>query len=184
MEVIDKRALKKYPRYLKQCLLATAVIVAVIYSLDVVSHTVIIATLGATTFIVFAMPHNYASSPRRIIGGYLVGIIVGLAVFYLNSSILNMGISTDYNFSVLLGGLAVGASTLLMAFTNTEHPPAAGLAMGLVFNTWTTDTLLVISGAVFFLALSKHLLGKWLINLYSTPKEQTGEVISSSSGNN
>lgn len=64
MEVIDKRALKKYPHYLKQCLLATAVITAVIYSLDVVSHTVIIATLGATTFIVFAMPHNYASSPR------------------------------------------------------------------------------------------------------------------------
>lgn len=172
MEMIDRHAIPNLRKYLKQSFMGTVVIVMIIFALDAAVHTVIIATLGATTFIVFAMPHSYASEPRRIFGGYAVGIIVGIIVHYLHIFFLFLDPDGFEGINVLLGGLAIGLSTLLMAFTNTEHPPAAGFSMGLIFNPWTFETLGVVVGAITFLSLSKYVLKNWLINLHGpTPQE-------------
>ena len=166
MDLFDKQALPNLRKYLKQSFMGTAVIVIIIFALDAAVHTVIIATLGATTFIVFAMPHSYASAPRRIIGGYSIGMLIGIIVYYLKVLLLSIDPDGFEGIDVLLGGIAVGLAILFMAFTNTEHPPAAGLSMGLIFNPWTYETIAVVVGAVFFLNLSKYALKNWLINLH------------------
>ena len=43
-------------------------------------HVVIIASIGATAFIVFLMPGNVTASPRRVIGGHVIGLISGYLV--------------------------------------------------------------------------------------------------------
>jgi len=166
MSVIDVKVKNNLEQYIKQCLMATGVIIAVIASFDIVEQTVIIATLGATTFIVFAMSHSYASAPRRIYGGYAIGILIGLVVYYLEMFLLMIDPRGFEGINLFLGGLAVGASIFLMVFTNTEHPPAAGLSIGLLFNPWTIETIIVIIFAIVFLNSAKYLLRNWLIDLH------------------
>ena len=49
----------------------------------------------------------------------------------------------------IIAVLTVGISILIMVVTDTEHPPAAGTALGLVITDWTVATVLfVILGAL------------------------------------
>ncbi len=41
------------------------------------NNPIVIASIGATAFIVFSMPNSITAQPRRIIGGHLVGFILG-----------------------------------------------------------------------------------------------------------
>lgn len=132
---IDKKFKKNTMKYLFQCLLATLTILAVLIFLDILNEAALITALGASAFIVFTMPSQYSSDPRRLIGGYFVGLLVGF-IFYLIAS-TNIGIDIFINSTtslVVLGSLAVGLSIFIMAVTNTEHAPAAGIALGLVIS--------------------------------------------------
>lgn len=175
MSAFDKQLSEHLSQYIKQCLMATGVIIAVILAFDVDEQTVIIATLGATTFIVFAMSHSYASEPRRIYGGYAIGILIGLLVYYLEMFLMWIDPSGFDGINIFLGGLAIGASIFLMVFTNTEHPPAAGLSIGLLFNPWTVETIFVIIVAIFFLSTAKYFLRHWLIDLHGPSKKQVAD---------
>ena len=66
-------------RYAMQCGLAGVVVLVLLFVLDAVTQTVLIAALGASTFIAFAVPRSLHSAPRNLIGGYVVGVI-GLSV--------------------------------------------------------------------------------------------------------
>jgi CBS-domain-containing membrane protein len=166
MSVIDRKFRPNVQRYLFQCGLATSTVVIVLLFLDVLSHTAIIATLGATVFIVFTMPKYYSSQPRSLIGGYLVGITVGCLCDYLCGSRFAASILHDQELSLtVFGSLAVGVAIFVMVATNTEHPPAAGMSLGLVLNEWDTSTVLFVMGAVLLLSIVKRLLRPFLMDL-------------------
>ncbi len=175
MGIIDEQLKKHTGHYIQQCLLATGIILMIIFSLEVDTHTVIIASLGASTFIAFGMPHSYASAPRRIYGGYAVGVFVGLASYYLKLFLLYLDPEGFEGINVFLGALAIGASIFIMVFTNTEHPPAAGLSIGLIFNPWNAQTIVVIVFAIIFLNTSKYFLRNWLIDLHGIKEWQLEE---------
>jgi|GEM_PF-1732409 hypothetical protein len=50
-------------------------------------------------------------------------------------------------------------------FTNTEHPPAAGTALGITIQGWSYSTILVILITISLLSLTKYLLKPWLKDL-------------------
>lgn len=66
-----------FKRYALQCGLAGLVVLVLLLVLDAVTQTVLIAALGASTFIAFAVPRSKHSGPRHMIGGYAVGIFAG-----------------------------------------------------------------------------------------------------------
>lgn len=134
MKLIDEKAKQDIRPYLLQSLLATLTIFFILVFLDVLSHTAIIATLGSSAFLVFTRPRAYASRPRPLIGGYLVGMAVGSAIF-------------------------------LMVVTDTEHPPAAGMSLGLVLNQWDHKTLLFIFVAVIVMAVLRKYLQPYMVDL-------------------
>ena len=68
MLLIDPRFKKNPLRCIIQCLLAVAFLAMILLSMDAVFHTVMIASFGATSFIVFAMPQVQICVPRRLIG--------------------------------------------------------------------------------------------------------------------
>ena len=74
--------------------------------------------------IVFALPNNIASDPKRIIGGHFLGFFIGscFAVFPF------MGIVF---FKAIWFALAIGITILFMVVLDFEHPPAAGTALGM-----------------------------------------------------
>ncbi len=166
LRILDPQFKNNAGRYLFQCSLAALTILVILLFLDVIAHTAIIATLGASAFIVFTMPHSYASRPRPLLGGYFVGMSVGCLCCFLSCSrLLAPFILTPRASYIFFGALAVGIAILLMTVTNTEHPPAAGMALGLVLNEWDYLTIVFILAAVVFMSGVRQFLKPRLINL-------------------
>ena len=166
--LIDKKFRKNTLKYIFQCVLATLTIFAVLVFLDVLKETAIITALGASAFIVFTTPTQYSSDPRRLIGGYIVGLIVGF-VFYLisQSQIKNLFSFSETATLVIFGAIAIGVAIFIMAVTNTEHAPAAGVTLGLVINRWDYLTIIFIVVAILWLASIRWILRGYLMDLIS-----------------
>ena len=162
---------KKILQHLYQCMLGMVTFTTILFLLDIHEHTAILSTLGATTFIIYTLPRSYSSDLRRILGGYFIGLVMGLFGFYL-INFLNVNIiNITLNQSIIIGGIIVGLSLFFMTLLDAEHPPAAGLSIGLIFNSWTFRTIIIIILSVLFLAIVKTLLKNWLVDLSSSRKK-------------
>lgn len=61
--------------------------------------------------------------------------------------------------------MAVGLGTLIMVATNTEHPPAAGTALGLVISPWSWSAIVFVLSSAIVLSVVWIALRPWLVNL-------------------
>lgn len=161
----DPKFRANWRRYIAQCLAATLVILLVLIALDSVRQTVLIASLAASSFIAFAMPHTRRAGPRYLIGGYLVGTVVGCAMSVVAGWLSNIGAGSLHLDQIVCGALATGVAILCMVTTDTEHPPAAALALGFVLNEWDALTLLVVLGGIMTIAAIKEATRPLLIDL-------------------
>ncbi len=164
--LLDEKYKQNKGRYLLQTLLTTISMAVVLMVLDTISNTVIIAALGASCFIAFTMPHKTLAKPRHLLGGYMVGTLVGLPcgiMAQITSQVPHQLI--HHHSDVIFGALAVGISMFLMVISDTEHAPAAGLALGYVLNQWTWWTVLVVFIGITTLTIVKTTLKGWLIDL-------------------
>ena len=163
---LDEKFTKNKTRYILQCLLATSAVFIVLFVLDAKTNTAVIAALGASSFIAFTMPHARVSRTRYLVGGYLVGVCSGFLCYHasLHSFGEEVAMTSSLSYAVF-GGLSVGLAIFVMVLTDTEHPPAAGVALGLVLNDCQPRTILVVLVGIVTLALIKRLLRPVLINL-------------------
>jgi CBS-domain-containing membrane protein len=152
-------------RYLIQCGMATVVVMNLMLVMDTVTQTVLIAALGASTFIAFAVPRSEVSAPRHLIGGYLVGLLAGTALSLLHGSIDWQVVMNPHAGQIICGALATGIAMFLMVITRTEHPPAAALALGIVINEWDLLTLGVVMAGAIGLSVVKQLIQPMLMDL-------------------
>lgn len=113
--------------YILQSLLATFTILIVLIFLQLATP-VIVAALGATAFVAFAMPKNVTAQPRNIVGGHAVGVLSGgicalIFIFFGNG--------VEY-IHIILASISVGLTIFIMVVTDTEHPPGCSTSLGLV----------------------------------------------------
>ncbi len=66
---------------------------------------------------------------------------------------------------IIFGAVATGLAMLLMVITDTEHPPAASLALGFVLSEWDALTVLAVISGIVALASIKEVLKFRLIDL-------------------
>jgi CBS-domain-containing membrane protein len=157
---------RRLPNYLFQTALATVSLIVILLLVNAVLQAAIVVAIASSAFIVFVVPHSVAVSPRRVIGGHAVAVSSG-SLF----SLIHVAVGTDpgvegpsYLLNVL-AALSVGTGILVMVMTNTEHPPAAGTALGLVIHSWSASAVaFVLVGAV-ILTVVRILLGRRLVNL-------------------
>ncbi len=166
MKIIDPKVKNNKDRYIFQCMLATIALLFIFLIFDVFKYTSIVASLGATTFIVFTMPQAYSSGFRPLIGGYLIGTFVGVVSRLVLELAMQNFINPEGVIFLVFAAIAVGFATFFMTLVNAEHPPAAGIAVGLVFHDWDFKTIVFVLSAVGILALIKKLLKPVLKNLY------------------
>jgi len=167
MQIFDRKLKKYFSNYILQSLLATITLTIILYFENIFTRTAVVASLGATTFIIFAMPKYATAQPRRVIGGHIIGIVSGVLCFYIASLTQNREyfFLTQNIIKILIPSLSVGLSIFFMVITNTEHPPAAGTALGIVVQGWSYSTMLVILITISLLSLIKYLLKPWLKDL-------------------
>jgi CBS-domain-containing membrane protein len=166
MHIVDSGLKGNLGQYLVQCALAILTVLGIFFLLDVLLRTSVVSSLGATTFIAFAMPHSHVGRPRSLLGGYLLGTLCGTLCSLAAGC--SLAVSTglaERTRLIIFGALAIGLTILAMVSTDTEHPPAAGLALGFVADPWSGTTILFVLSAVGLLTLAKHLLRRTLIDL-------------------
>jgi CBS-domain-containing membrane protein len=166
MKLLDDKFKLNYKNYIFQCTLAALVTFVIFLFVDIISSMIILAAYGATAFIAFTMPWGYAAQPRNIIGGYLTGSIVGVLIHSVDVSLLNAHIFINSHLLLLISSaLCVGITSLIVVITDTEHPPAVGMALGLVINDWSFLSIIVTLTAIIILTIVKEFLKPHLINL-------------------
>ena len=133
-----------WKHYVFQCLLATFVVFIVLLALSL-KNAVIISSIGATAFIIFAMPKMVTANPRNVIGGHATGLIIGSLCFLIPHSTVF--------YAALSYSLAVGLVIFLMVVTDTEHPPAAATALGFAMSGFSLNTALALISSILVLSL-------------------------------
>lgn len=120
-------------------------------------HVVITASIASSVFIVFAMPQAITAKARNLIGGHMIGLLSG--------SLFGLVSHPTMFLSDVLYALSVGCAIFLMVVTDTEHPPAAGTALGVVLIGFSLNLLLSIITSIVLLALVHRLLRSSLMDL-------------------
>ena len=156
--MIDLQFKENKGKYIIQCIMATGVVALSLFMLDLVFDVAIVASLRSTSFFVFAMPHKKSASNYVIFLGNTIGIIVGGICYGLGILFASFPLA-------ILAALSVGLSLFLMVIFEAEHPPAAGIALGLVLEGFNIYTLLVVYFVLVILLIMRRVLKRWLIDL-------------------
>jgi CBS domain-containing membrane protein len=85
----------------------------------------LVAPLGASAVLAFAIPASPLAQPRAIIGGNVLSAVVGTVCALLIPQ------------PALAASLAVGAAILMMILLGCLHPPGGAIALGAVLMTGT-----------------------------------------------
>ena len=166
--LIDRNFLRRPKAYAVQAVLAAITVAIVMVLQDTVSSIGVTTAVGATAFIVFQMPHSHMARPRRVIGGHLVAVVVGL----LASLIAHELLGEPYGGSIgvdVIAATALGFTMLGMAMTDTEHPPGAATVVSLVLRPHPLESGVLILGSAIALSIIHHYTKRWLINLAHRP---------------
>ncbi|KPJ66624.1 MAG: hypothetical protein AMJ43_07565 [Coxiella sp. DG_40] len=143
---------KLWKHYILQSLLAAIALFVLVLVLGK-DKMVIISAMGATSFIVFAMPKAISAQTKHVIGGHLVGLAAG-TIFYFTA--------LPYFFEY---PLAVGIAIFIMVALDVEHPPAAGTALAVVINEVSPDAFITIMISALVLSQCRYYLRRYLKDL-------------------
>ena len=80
----------------------------------------VVASIGASAVLVFAVPHGALSQPWPVLGGHLISACVGVTVAKLAVP------------PALAGPMAVGIAILTMHYARCLHPPGGATALAAV----------------------------------------------------
>jgi len=168
MKLLDDKFLRNKTRYVVQCALATAATMIVLMGLHAIASQAVIGALGATAFIVFTMPGRQVSRTRYLVGGYIIGICSGAACYWLSRALIScVRPETVHEQLTILAfaAAAVGLAIFMMVVTNSEHPPAGGVALGIVLGDWHQQTIIFVLAGVLALSALRRILRPLLIDL-------------------
>jgi CBS-domain-containing membrane protein len=149
--IIDKFK-KLWIYYILQSLMAAFALFILVLFLGK-DKMVVISSIGATSFIVFAMPNAVSAKTRNILGGHLVGLAAG-AIFRF----------TDLHYSIEYP-CAVCVAIFLMVALDVEHPPAAGTALAVVIKEVSPPVFVAIMTSALILSQCRYYLRHYLKDL-------------------
>ncbi len=110
----------------------------------------ILASMGASTVLLFAVPHSPMAQPWNFVIGHLVAALAGWFISYALKDV------------VLAAAIAVGLAILFMHLLDALHPPGAATALALVVSStqfhlmglaWVALIFMVNIGVLLLLAL-------------------------------
>jgi len=89
-------------------------------TLDSSSGVLVIASMGASAVLLFAVPHGALSQPWAVAGGHLISGVIGITCFKF------------FGNTFVVAGLAVGIAIGAMYYLRCIHPPGGATALTVV----------------------------------------------------
>lgn len=81
------------------------------------TQVILIASMGASAVLLFAVPHGPMSQPWNVIGGHMVSAFIGVVLHKLIGD------------PVVAAGLAAGLAIIAMLYLGCLHPPGGASAL-------------------------------------------------------
>ena len=156
MAKIDKKFKANWKKYIYQCGYASLAVFIVLLFLQL-RNMVAVASIGASAFIIFTMPNSRTAQSKNIMGGYVIGLISGTIFSFVPGNL--------FFARIIVYSLAVGFSIFLMVITDTEHPPASGIALSIAINGFTVETEIIVLFSAVALAIINSIFKKYLEDL-------------------
>lgn len=103
--------------------IAVTMIVCARLPLTALDLPIIVAPLGASAVLVFAVPSSPLAQPWSVLGGNVISTLVGVAAYQLVPD------------TAVAAGLAVGGAILAMSLLRCLHPPGGAAALTAVIGT-------------------------------------------------
>ncbi|MES2441533.1 MAG: HPP family protein [Pseudomonadota bacterium] len=103
--------------------LALTIVVCARFPIAPADLPFIVAPLGASAVLVFAVPASPLAQPWPVVGGNTVSALVGVAVFHAVPD------------ATIAAGLAVGLAILVMSLCRCLHPPGGAAALTAVIGS-------------------------------------------------
>ncbi len=164
--LLDPKFRLRFRRYFFQAALATVAMAGILLFVDSLSSAAIAAGLGSSVIGIFINPTGATARLRAVVGGHTMALLLGSVFsFILFAGGIESFIADHSRFHALMMALSVGMLILVMAVTDTEHPPAAGIAIGMASREWTPEVFGAILGAVVLLGAIKLVLKRHLEDL-------------------
>ena len=169
--------------FVVQMTIAGIFMLFVFVGFNIYTQSALIAAFASSVFLAFAVPDSHSTDPRPMIGGYMVSITIGVSLSLIYSSSVSEGILNGFGalfgyahissgiypyspaYTAFFAFLAFIITAFSMATTDTEHAPAVGIAVGLIINPWTPQTLLFLGIGIVVLTGFKKVLERWMVNL-------------------
>lgn len=148
---LDRESLKHY--FIQSTL--AAVILYISLNLPFVTSAVLMAAIGSTAFVIFAMPSRKTARPRNVFGGHLSAGLIGLLFSQLSVMFLP---------ELMALSIALGVSIFVMVTLDVEHPPAGGTVIFLVL-TPVVEAFVTLLFLASIMALMSALLKPYLKDL-------------------
>ena len=136
--------------------------IAVVYSLSIstnsaISSVFIVASMGASAVLMFAVPHGALSQPWPVVGGHTLSAAIGVFCFQ------------SFDNAIVASACAVSLAILAMYYLRCLHPPGGATALlaviggepihslgySFVVNPILTNVMLLVLAAVVFNSLFK-----------------------------
>ncbi len=166
MKIFDRHFRTHKLQYALQSMLIGLFMLGCVLLIGIRSNPIAATCLAASSVVVLAMPQRVSSRVVYVVGGYVTCILIAGAVYWLGRLCQHAGLFEPcHAASVALSCIAVAAAVFLMAATNTEHPPAAGLALSLVLGQWDFYLIAAVMVLVVGLVVVRAMLRRWVIDL-------------------
>ena len=153
-------------RFVLQAGVAALVMLAILEFVHSLSYAAIAAGLASSVVGIFVNPSNRTARVRAVVGGHGVALALGsvfsVILFLAPAEIF---LIDHVHLRNVAYALAVGLAMLLMAITNTEHPPAAGTALGMASREFDILIFFSIIGAILMLGVIKLAIRPYLRDL-------------------
>jgi len=130
-----------------------------------------ISSLASSAFLVFCVPHSMSASPKRIVCGYALSMVIGLLTHMALETVCRhceLGNSSIQSI-MIAASLALSITLLLMVVLRVAHPPAAGVVLVIVIQHHIVLNILVLLTAALALAFVRLLFGRYLVDLIKRP---------------
>lgn len=162
---LDPRFRRRAGRYVIQSAIAGACLFLILVFEQGVAGAAVTASIASSVFIAFVVPHSVAASTRRVLGGQILGLAVGSLASFGLLTLVGPVEAVGLILLSTVASVSVGLSIVLMALTETQHPPAAATCLGIVLFGASFQAALFVITAVLTLVALRLLLLRHIKNL-------------------
>jgi len=130
--LLDPKFRHRYKQYFLQTFLAFVAIAIILLFVKSLSSAAIAAGLGSSVVGIFINPNGATARLRAMVGGHTMALLSGSVFSFILFAGSIETFTVDHSqFNALIMALSVGLLFLVMAITDTDHPPAGGIAIGM-----------------------------------------------------